>query len=81
MLKCFFGHKLGKVTEDGYQYCERCGTAIKPYPCTKGHVWRDDATQGYLETRYNGYGQKRENQSRQTFQTCTRCGDKRAIWS
>jgi len=23
-------HKFGKIEEDGYQYCEKCGKAFKP---------------------------------------------------
>lgn len=78
---CFFGHKLGKVEADGYQYCLRCGTAVKPNPCANGHTWRDDREQMYMETEYQVYGQKREHQRRQTFQTCTVCGEKRDVWS
>lgn len=33
----FNKHKFGKVQDDGYQYCEKCGEAIIP-PCN--HDWR-----------------------------------------
>lgn len=25
---CIFGHKFGKIEEDGHQYCTRCGKAV-----------------------------------------------------
>lgn len=31
-MKCIFGHKLGKVENDGYQYCRKCGKAFAA-PC------------------------------------------------
>ena len=33
---CIFGHKYGKVEEDGFQYCQSCGKATAP-PCA--HKW------------------------------------------
>lgn len=34
---CIFGHKLGSIQKDGFQYCSRCGKAILA-PCK--HNWK-----------------------------------------
>lgn len=80
---CIFGHKFGVVHVDGFQYCSKCGEARRPsipHPCVNGHIWRDDKMENYTETSYGTYGTRQERSRRQTFQTCTRCGEKRNIW-
>lgn len=46
-MKCLFGHKFGRIEEDGWQYCERCGKAQKPNPCAKFHQWEELERWGY----------------------------------
>ena len=36
----FHKHKFGKVEEDGFQYCEGCGKAIRPAPPECRHIWQ-----------------------------------------
>ena len=36
----FHRHKFGKVQEDGFQYCEKCGKAVLPAPPECQHIWQ-----------------------------------------
>jgi hypothetical protein len=79
---CIFGHKLGEVKPDGFQYCSRCGEAKKPsipHPCVNGHMWEDQYEQQYTHTRSGMYGGKQEYTSMEYFQKCNVCGHKRSI--
>jgi ribosomal protein S27AE len=86
MFGCFFGHKFGKLTEDGYQYCGRCGIAVKPNPCTSGHIWQTKSI-----TPYKGQHPDANLGSERTWverkwkdnklsQVCERCGEHQTIW-
>jgi hypothetical protein len=75
-MRCFFGHKFGKIENDGFQYCQRCGMAANPNPCDGGHIWCDNEILNY----HYAYGYKEGVKKKQVFQTCTTCGEKRAIW-
>lgn len=82
-MRCFLlGHKFGKLDDKGYQYCERCGVAQKPadpHPCENGHIWEDEYSQQYQNTKRNPYYGTQVNVSIQYFQTCKICGAKRSV--
>lgn len=80
-MKCFFlGHKFDKIQPDGFQYCVKCGFANKPHQCTNGHSWIDDDVRVYKNTNSDPYGGHDMYISRQIFQICTKCGERRTIW-
>ena len=63
-------HKFGKVQEDGYQYCEKCGRAILP-PCN--HNWEIIRSLN----RYDWRTQKPIHLIEEL--RCTLCGDIKVI--
>jgi len=79
MFGCFFGHKFGKLTEDGYQYCERCGIAVKPNPCAQGHKWQTKSVMPY-KGQYNDYGIEKHWADNKLSQVCEHCGGRQTIW-
>lgn len=75
-MKCFFGHKFGKVEPDGLQYCINCGKAIKHHPCKNGHIWKDTGEELLVKTVPNTYGSVN---SYYVPQKCSVCGERRAV--
>jgi len=76
-MRCFFGHKFGKIDEKGYQYCERCGKAYKPDPCENGHTWKDTG-HTLTSTVRNIYGQPSVEWIK-ISQQCVVCGEYRSV--
>ena len=61
-------HKWGKVSEDEYQYCEKCNKArFVPKQCE--HVWEE--VRNYTETVYTGMGRE---QNMIYLSKCNKCG-------
>lgn len=80
MFGCFWGHKFGKITDDGYQYCGRCGLATKPsppHPCANGHQWETESSLGY--TGYDTWGEGHWRDWK-LAQVCKRCNQRQTIW-
>ena len=65
----FCNHKWGKITEDGYQHCEKCNKARFSKVCD--HVW--ETINELTQTVQDGWG------SRQMYkiyiQKCKKCGE------
>ena len=77
-MSCFFGHNFGKIESDGFQYCTKCGKAIKPNPCENGHLWVDVAEKT-TNWRNNHTGEL-VRWNVEVAQKCSVCGDRRSVW-
>ena len=66
----FCKHKYGKVEEDGYQYCEKCGKA-NLLVCS--HKWKEvESGKTTTTNRLTGHTMKIE---RYFILRCSRCGE------
>lgn len=76
---CWFNnHRYGKIAEDGFQYCEKCGLAA---PCK--HVWENKKKITYEgKTKFNSISgtKSRDWEDNLISQQCKVCGDLRSVW-
>ena len=63
-------HKLGKVQEDGYQYCTECGKAFSAPKKVCDHVWEEE-NHMHVSTIYNVPGKHAYSIF---IHRCTKCG-------
>jgi len=61
-------HRFGKVQPDGFQYCEKCGKAVKPAAVSCEHKWAELATTEKMNARNLVVGFISKLQ-------CSKCGD------